>query len=322
MEAALIDRRTRDSSTEAIEDDLSALWREAGREAPVARALMANLIVVREGANPRDLGIPLDAVVRRHPSRVILLAHAATAAAARPGRAVVTVVTFGPPRARYGVEEIAVDATCADASLPSIVRRVARGDVPTSIWWTDDVSRVPPIASLTRMARQLVYDSRRWRDVRGAVRVLAPLLQDPDAPQLADVNWRRVTSMRHAIVHAARTMMAGARTIETVEIRHRPGDAALAWLVAGWLAARLGWRDAPWPLRVEEVRHGDEWLSVHFDSVTATMNGSRIVVQSPHRRPFQVAARQESDADAVVAELNTLTPDPCLRDALAALARL
>jgi glucose-6-phosphate dehydrogenase assembly protein OpcA len=322
MEAALISRRSRTSSPQAINDDLAVLWREVGRDHPAARAMMANLIVLRERQTPEtdDLGIPLDDVVQRHPSRVVILRHAIGRTATQcPSSTSISIVTFGTAHARYGVEEIVVRSACADASLPSIVRRVTRGDVPASIWWAEDFSRVPPIRALTGMARQLVYDSRRWRDVRGAVRALAPLLADPDAPQFADVNWRRLTSMRYAIVHAARKMLAGADTIRSVEVHHRPGEGALAMLLVGWLAARLRWPEGPRRAHVEETRHGDELLSLTFDGVTASMNASRIVVRAKHGAPFQVAARQESEAEAVVAELNTLAPDRCLHDALRAL---
>ncbi|HEY2907895.1 MAG TPA: glucose-6-phosphate dehydrogenase assembly protein OpcA [Vicinamibacterales bacterium] len=322
MEAPLIDRRTRPSSPDAINDDLAALWREVGRDSPVARAMMANLIVL-QGSEAADVGIPLDAVVRRHPSRVVVLRHAVGRQdTRRPSSTSVAIATFGQGQARYGVEEIFLQSACADVSLPSIVRRVTRGDVPSSIWWTEDFSRVPPIASLFGMVRQVVYDSRGWRDVHAAIRALRPVLDDRDAPQLADVNWRRLTSMRYAIVHAARTMLTRVDTIRSVEVRHRPGEGALASLLVGWLAARLRWPEGPRLARIQETGNGDEVLTVTFEGVTAAMSASRIFVHSESGgAPFQVAARQESDADAVVGELNTLAGDRCLHDALTALAR-
>jgi len=322
MEAAVVTRRSRESSPGDVDDTLSALWRDVARETPVARALMANLIVLREAPAAGDLGIPLDEVMRRHPSRVIVLRHAlGQAKICGPSSASVSILTFGPSHARYGVEEIVVRSACADASLPSIVRRLTRGDVPASLWWAEDLSRVAPIRALTEMARQLVFDSRQWRDVHGAVRALAPLLDDPDAPELADVNWRRLTSMRYAVVHAASTMLPGARTLERVEVHHRPGERALAWLLVGWLAARLRWPDGPRKATIREVRHNDDVLSVTCDGIVISMNASRIVAKSEKGRlAFQVAARQESVADAVIAELSTLAPDRCLPDALRALA--
>jgi len=48
MEGPVIGRLTRASSAAAIEEDLAALWADAGRDAPVARAIMANLVVFRD----------------------------------------------------------------------------------------------------------------------------------------------------------------------------------------------------------------------------------------------------------------------------------
>ncbi len=173
----------------------------------------------------------------------------------------------------------------------------------------------------SRMVRQVVYDSRRWRDVHAAIRALRPVLDDRDAPQLADVNWRRLTSMRYAIVHAARTMLTRAATIRSVDVRHRPGEGALAWLLVGWLAARLRWPEGPRLARIEEA--AQRRRGARGDIRRCNRRDER---QPDHRAiasggaPFQVAARQESDADAVVAELNTLAGDRCLHDALTALA--
>src|SRR5438874_751586 len=196
MAAALIDRLWRESSPDAVDRDLATLWRDVGREGPIARALMANLVVFRESAPDveTDLSsplpdVPVDEVSGRHPSRVIVLRHSrGRADPCAPVAASVGVLTFGPPQSRYGVEHIAVRSACATASLPSIVRRMTLGYVPTSVWWTDDLSEVTPLEPLVVMGRQLLYDSRRWRDVRRAVRRLAALLGASHSLDLADLN--------------------------------------------------------------------------------------------------------------------------------------
>src|SRR6266498_2672858 len=156
MARAVAERVWRTCTPEAIERELSALWREIGERGPVAHAMMSNLIVFRK-ADParrngdrRDMafgGVPVDDVAARHPSRVILI---------------------------------------------------------------EDESRVAPIPSIVTMGRQLVFDSRRWRDIRQGVLALAPYIdadRDGDrasrAPSrwsqnvdLADVNWRRLTPVR------------------------------------------------------------------------------------------------------------------------------
>lgn len=320
----------------AIEDELASLWRDAGRDGHVSRALMANLVVFRGcvAAEARELaaaieGVPLEEVVSQHPSRLIVLHHAGHDDLRRPVEAGVGVLMFGVPPLRLGVDAIAVRSACAERSLPSIVRRLALGDVPTSIWWTDDLSATVPVESLLGMGRQLVFDSRTWRDVRNGFLTLGTLAARPDAPDLADVNWRRLLAIRQALAHAAAALDVDARgTSLRLRIRHRPGETALSWLLAGWFCSRLG-RDAvaAWPVDLEEARNGDELLAVDVSGgdptrpVTAVMNNQRVVVRGASlSAPFTVAVPRETDADAVAAELRTLSVDACLRDALAAVA--
>ena len=248
----MTNRLTRDSSPDAIEEDLAALWADAARDAPIARALMANLVVFRDcpAAHVVNLsapieGLPIDDVAERHPSRLILLHHGGRPDPGAPVGATISVLLFGTAGARFGVEEIAVRSTCAEASLPSIVRRLALGDVPTSIWWTEDLSASVPLEALVTMGRQLLYDSRRWADLRRGFLALAPLAAHPHGPDLADLNWRRLMPLRNALTHAVATMAATLdaprRAPLAWRIRHRGGERALAWLLAGWFAARLGW---------------------------------------------------------------------------------
>jgi glucose-6-phosphate dehydrogenase assembly protein OpcA len=265
--------------------------------------------------------LPLDEVVSRYPSRVIVLRHSRDAAAPRgPNATAISIVAFGPEHARYAVEEIAVGAPCGEASLPSIVRRFVRGDVPTSIWWTEDVSAVAPIPALTSIGRQLVFDSSCWRDISRGFSAVGSLLGARGGPRLADVNWRRLYPVRQALIHAARALPAGA-SLSRLRIRHRPGDRALAWLLAGWIASRLGWGDGSWPVDVDEARHGDDVLGLEAGPVTVTMNGRRVVARTAATPPFQLGARREPAGAAIAAELATLARDVCFEGALAALAR-
>src|SRR5207247_8730406 len=72
---------------------------------------------------------------------------------------------------------------------------------------------------------------------------------------------------------------------------------------------------------------GDEVLGTAFGGddpgdVTATMNGHRVLVKYRGRAaPFSIAVPRETDADAIAAELRSLTHEFSLRDALVALAR-
>ena len=292
---------------------------------------MSNLVVFRqhEPGTRVDFGepisvVPLDEVMRRHPSRAIVIHHSPGDRTMRaPIAAAVTVVILCADGVRYGVEQIAVRSACAAASLPSIVRNLARGDVPTSIWWVDDLSHTALLPTVVEMGRQLIYDSRMWRDIRRGVLALAPLIERTHAPDFADLNWRRLTPLRQALVHAAETIAPGTLAPNEARIAHRAGDEPLAWLLGGWLSSRPGNDSkADIQIHVEETARDDEILTLSFAAMAASMNRQRVVVEaSAGMPPVRLPVRHESNADAVVAELGTLSHDVCLRDALAALVR-
>jgi glucose-6-phosphate dehydrogenase assembly protein OpcA len=335
MAVAVARRVFRVSTVESIDDDLAALWRELAQGGtPIARAVMSNLIVFRDRIAPPDADVetvmadlPLDEVVGRHPSRLIVLEHEhGREEPDAPFAAGVGIATFGPESARYGVEQIVVRSSCADASLPSIVRRLARGDLPTSVWWTEDLSKVPPLESLVTIGRQLVYDSRDWNDIGAALRVLQPLVVRRRI-DLADVNWRRLAPVRRALHHAGTERdkpieSAAAR----VHIAHHPDEAALAWLLAGALVAAA--RRAPEaPPQVEASAAGDSALVVTIESgsnrTTITLSASAATLHSgSNAAPLVVSMPAEAEAEAVAAELRLLSQDADLHAALAALVQL
>jgi glucose-6-phosphate dehydrogenase assembly protein OpcA len=342
MAPAVSRREWRESTPAAIEADLAALWRELAHDGKIARAVMTNLVVFRlrerasEGrANgaPRDsrtdaapeTGDPLDAVLARHPSRAIIIEHVpGHSTAGGPVGAGVGVLICGPPAARYGVETVLVQSACAEASLPSVVRRFVRGDLPTSIWWTEDLSTVPPLAPLLKMGRQLIYDSRRWRQLQSGIRIVANLAADR-LVDLADLNWRRLAPLREALVHAAGFADTRTVTADLVRIEHRPDEEPLAWLLAGWLAAKLEWPATAAPT-LRAVEGTDEILTVTIGKQAPAMlegclNAQRACVTVTGRPRIVLPTIRESEADAVAAELRILACETELHETIAALAQ-
>ncbi len=326
--ASEVDRRWLATAPERIEADLAALWSEVSRAAPVTRAVMANLVIVCAAAADRPVDLqaeadclPSEEVSRRHPCRVIVLQQApSTGGGGAVLGAAVGVLAFGPSHARYGVEHIAVRSGCAGESLPSIVRSLALGDVPTTVWWMDDVCDRPPFADLMSMARQIVYDSRTWRDVRAGALAVSTILGQPHRPDLADLNWRRLLPLRRALVATLEAAHAAA-ALPALEVHHRPGDSALAWLLVGWLSARGVISMPSDRIGVREGAGGDTIaVSVPGTRIAASMNDVRAVASHDDGAPLVVAVPRESAADAVAAELRNLHHDVCLHDAVLALS--
>jgi glucose-6-phosphate dehydrogenase assembly protein OpcA len=308
----------RQSSPDGIDADLATLWREAGQEGPVSRALMSNLVVV----SPHRSFPPVEELARKHPARTILLSYTAGAEeAAHPEGIRIGLLTFGDGGVRYGLEMIAVHAECADRSLPSIVGRLAIGNVPTSVWWAGDLSEPTPPSAIATLGRQLVYDSALWQDMKSGVATAAAVLEHRTPPDLVDLNWRRLAPLRRGLVHAlGRKPSTSGAGVSTLRIVHAQRERAAAALLAGWLAApEHGIKATP------EVQPGkDEYLvsvSLGGDawSITASMTEHHVVVKS-NDPDFTMAVPKESQADAIAAELMSFAPDRGLRDALMALS--
>jgi len=233
-----------------------------------------------------------------------------------------------PAEARHAIEQIAVRSQGLERSLPSIVRRLVLGDLPTSVWWTGDLSQTPPLAELATMGRQFVYDSRQWRDVRAGISTVAGLLDHPRAPDLADLNWRRLAPLRQGVSRALAagrgTAGAGGPTalgapVLQIRLRHAPGEEALACLMTGWLRSRLERPSGPeLGVTVSPEAGPDHRLAISIGDgeaggITATMSDRQVEVTSPSGPvPFVVAVPMEQEADAVAAELWTLGHDVAL----------
>jgi glucose-6-phosphate dehydrogenase assembly protein OpcA len=323
----------RRSSPGAIEADLAALWRETAREGPLSRALMANLVIIQQCDDPAgDVGTAaLEAaagdVAQRHPVRAILLDYSPGVETPGAPKAVrVGLRTFGSSAARYGVDLIALQVACAKASIPSIVRRLTRGGVPTSVWWIGDLAKHPPPELMPTLGRQFLYDSASWQDPREGLRIVAGVMARPHSPDMADLNWRRMAPMRRAIVHGLGSEPDARELRATgVDIRHGASRAADAWLLAGWLHGSLGWSSADVP-RIEESGNPAEALSAVLKggdwAVKASMDEHRVIVTGTSQTAFEVIVPRETEAERVAAELASLGADTALHAAVRAAAIL
>jgi hypothetical protein len=102
---------------------------------------------------------------------------------------------------------------------------------------------------------------------------------------------------------------------------HAPGEAALAWLCAGWLRSD---RRAMVQATVEAASsRGDgpggvrePLLAVSVGDITATLTSHSVEVAGMSAPPMTLSARVETEADAIAAELRSLSRDDALVSAL------
>jgi glucose-6-phosphate dehydrogenase assembly protein OpcA len=221
------------------------------------------------------------------------------------------------------VEQIVVRAPCASASLPSIVRGLVLGSLPTIVWWADDLSRSSPLHEVMAMGRQLLFDSRQWRSARDGARVAMSVLNRTPHLDLCDVNWRRLLRLRQVLVAAVSN--AASAPPKRWRLRHRQGESVLAYLAGAWLTARGLASFAELDIKPRDDNGGDDVLTVSSEGggIAARMNDSSVeAAYRPTGAPLVLAARRETPSDAIAAELKDLGRDVCLHDSLQVLAHL
>ena len=123
-----------------IERELSQLWRHGGQgesDAPVTRASMSNLIAVcRTGDELAVTANEIPAIVARHPARVLLLLGDPGHAGARLESYVTTHAHRIEGQHQLVSEHVSIEARgTAVQALPSAVRGLLLGDLPTALWW-------------------------------------------------------------------------------------------------------------------------------------------------------------------------------------------
>lgn len=340
-------RWARTSAAEHIEETLSDLWREVSQAGgPKVRSVMSNLIVYAEGdpahADPAELA----EVSRLHPSRVIVVRYERAGHAG----AEVAVHAHGTGVAQFGVEHVTLTSGNHEA-IPSLLRRLIVGELPTSICWgASTLPSARTIQDLAPLGRQFVYDSSVWPNPLESIRAVAPMGSRPGTDvDVADLTWRRLKPLRHAIVQAVdpTVLPRPVGTLRAVTIEAGTPERAMAWLLAAWIASRLGWKpvqrtqtdtsaaivfESPAGRTTVDITYtAREGLRAAIETdalpgaplLDAVQWGDEIVVRYGWDvPPLTLMAPRRSRAEMLAAELRNLYVDSYLRDALNLAARI
>ncbi len=230
------------------------------------RTNTVNLIAVTESRErERSVAADLNAQHGFAPSRVIMLELDRTAETGQFG---IEVALESLPSERNRVhahfELIKVCAPLDQAtSLASIASPLLLPELPCYLYWPGrTLAESPLFEELIEITDRIVVDSSLFTEPENNLRAIGRLVRDPRAPIVGDFAWQRLTPWRTLLAQFFDhpDALAELDKIEEVELVGRlagtNGQSGLTanLLIAGWLAASLGWRP-PGPM----VRAKDGW---------------------------------------------------------------
>lgn len=286
----------------SIERELRQLWKDnaagaAGGQA-VTRALTLNLVA---RARDRATGDQVSDVVQRltasHPSRAVLaIIGPADAPPHLDAYVQANCLLAAPGVPQVCGEQITIEAGGAAATqVASLVLPLLVPDLPVALWLPgprpfDDAL----LARLRGVVDRLIVDSREFAAPARELAAMAAFERvelhgpgaGPRSPALSDLSWAALTPWREltAQFFDTRPLLPHLHRIDHVEISYVPHDERFnptqALLLAGWLAACLGWA----PLE-EAVSVEGETLRLHLRRPAVGVGPSAIRLVTIDIRP-------------------------------------
>ena len=227
-----------------MDRELKKLWTESG--GAMARASLINLAIYSEAPEslPKNTQL-ISQITENHACRAIVIG---ANPAAKENR-VEAWISAHCHVSRAGSKQVCSEQLsfllegCSANLLPNIVFSQLDSDLPLCLWWQDEFPD-PMDPQLWAWVDRLIYDSQTWKDFQSQLRLVQTA--QAEARQrivLCDLNWTRLIHHRlalaqffdHPASHHHLDEMKRAR------IEHAPEYHSTAILLAGWLAAQLGY---------------------------------------------------------------------------------
>jgi glucose-6-phosphate dehydrogenase assembly protein OpcA len=242
----------------AIEGDLRNMWKRAGGSASPAangeslsrsgalyRAALANLIVPLDPPLGSKLAPVLVEVTRRHPSRLFSIA---AGSAPRGAKVLARTGAICHRRESGGglvcSEQVVLETDEESTALiPSAIRSLLIGDLPTVLLDFHPGLGRPWIGELMDMADLILVDSCLMDP--GTEPEMWRFLEREGSRRVRDLAWTRLHPWRAILaeVFDRKEYLPSLGTVRAVEMEFtgKAFPPAPVWLLAGWLASRLGW---------------------------------------------------------------------------------
>lgn len=321
--ASLVERKV---DVRAIEKSLLELWKSAaeasaaGEIPPVTRAAVLTLIVMVDmPAGARRATEMIAAITEHAPCRALLVDRSA-GPAEPPLEAFASAHCHRVSGGRQVCcEQVTIRVSPAGEDLVAgLVTPLLIPDLPVYLDWPAAARWVEGIDASTaesqlfdtlrRVADVTVIDSSLARDGR------AILWRMAGQPRLRDLNWARLLPWREAV--ADRADMPGSPAcrpdrifIEAAGSPDRP--MARPWLLAGWLADRLGWPFEPTDRLVVEWQ-ADQGAPGRINALHFEAGPTRATLT----REEVLARVQRPDEHLLCREIDRRGPDPVFRRAV------
>ena len=252
-------RGMRPVALDAVESELDNLWRDANARVAatsghaIARNSVLTLVAFTHGEDDaRHLLRRIHALSTQHPSRAIIVA-AEPHDRGHDMRAYISTYT-STDLASYGEDIVVVAQSEAIRHLPGLVLPLIVSGLPAFLWWTGE----PPwgselLEALVDGSDRLIVDTTEMAHAAQSVGALDDLMRRKAGRcAVSDISWTAQTPWREVIAQFfdAPSARAYLDTIERVTIEYAAGEedaptnSGQAYLFAGWLASRLGWRVA------------------------------------------------------------------------------
>lgn len=237
-----------------IQRELKKLWQDSHETA--TRASRLNLVIFSAAEHSLRVNTALvEKITRQHALRAILIA----AKPQKPETRVRAWVNAHCQVSKSGQkqrcsEQIAFQlegGAWKQGLVPNIIFSNLDSDLPLYLWRQGEFSDAPN-ENLMAWVDCLIYDSQDWSRPAAQFAIVDRLAKAAGIQgTLSDLNWTRLSGVRAAISQffdAPGTHDALA-SLDSLAMTHAPEARTRAVLLAGWLAAQLGWQPtggSPW----------------------------------------------------------------------------
>jgi glucose-6-phosphate dehydrogenase assembly protein OpcA len=240
-----------------IEPELDAMWRETNAHIAatgahaVARNSVLTLVVYTTGrSSAAQLLEVIHTLSSQHPSRAIIV----SADPQSPGSDIQAyIATYVSAETNSYGEDIILEAqTDAVRHLPGVILPLIVSSLPSFLWWPGE----PPwgsalLESLVDGSDRLIVDVGEMVHIEHSLTALEHLMLRKSARcSISDTSWTAQTPWRELVAQffdsPAVLPYLGAIERLTIEFaageEDSPENSGQAYLFAGWLASRLGWK--------------------------------------------------------------------------------